>query len=351
MYGGAISRWRSLVARAKSSKALLEVVTFINSSPMPALQFISLKRQIYRKFGESYYVNAGPTLDSLTSGPQCPQLSHVELFGLICTHIFNPNTPKLSGLRHLKLSCPSTLYSTNGICKLLSESPQLEYFSIDVGRLHRGGDGEPSIPSKVLLPSLRSLSLHTYGMHDWFRQLLETINAPAVESLRMSSKGKRGFESLLNLLCAGRPDDVLGSRNSTTDSPSGPMFPLLRHLHLDYIEMDGEFWEKLLTAYSMITEVTLDWAGLFAVAHSEAALPKLSHIRYSDDDPDSFIQQLIQKGGRSAPIRVSIQRRNTPEKTDAECHKLELTLDGLVDRVEVYDDDDDDDGDFTTGRY
>lgn len=156
----------------------------------------------------------------------------------------------------------------------------------------------------------------------------------------MSCKGG-GFEPLLNFLCAGRLNGVLSHKHSKPSSERGPIFPSLRRLHLDDIDMDYGFWEQFLKAYSMITEVTLDWVGLLAFVDSKVVLPNLSHIRYSGDRPDSFIRQLVEKGGRSAMTRVSIWRRSTQQETDAECYNLGHILHGLVDRVEVYDDNDD----------
>ena len=93
-HGGSISRWRSLAVRAKIPDVLFEVIAFINSSPMLALQIVSLNWRI-QDYNDDQQSDIHSTkrvtksirqdLPSLTSGPQYPQLSRVELVGLTTT--------------------------------------------------------------------------------------------------------------------------------------------------------------------------------------------------------------------------------------------------------------------------
>lgn len=246
-HGGTIGRWRSLVVRASVPEALFEVVAFINSSPAPALQLVCLKRHIddwddARRCDRRTRIPSLDSLHSLTHGLERPQLSHVELFGLTCSYIFNRASPMLSNLRHLKLSCSGDPYTANDISRLLSASPQLEYLSLDVGAARCADLGRFARPAKVLLPSLHSLALRVYNFDEWAKPLLKIIDAPGVESLRLSCKGG-GLSPMLDVLRTGRLDGVLQSKSSKSNSRRGPIFPSLRRLHLDDVDMADEFWE------------------------------------------------------------------------------------------------------------
>ncbi|KAF8603961.1 hypothetical protein BDV93DRAFT_522759 [Ceratobasidium sp. AG-I] len=347
-HGGAVDRWRSLVVRAERPEALFKVVAFIDSLSTSALQFISLKRRI-EDWTDAQWCDrrtilpANRNFPSLTSGPQHPQLSRVELFGLTYKYIHDRRSAMVSNLRHLKFSCSGEFHTTYIINTLLCVSPQLEYLSLDIGAARCAVFQACIPPRTVILPSLRSLSLRVYNRHTWFVSFLEKIDAPAVESLRLSCEGG-GLPPLLYFLCFGRLNGALRSASLTANSQCGPIFSSLRHLHLDYIDMPRAFWEHLFKAYSMVTKVTLDRVSLLSFVDSEVVLPNLLHIRYSGDRPDSLIQRLIEKLVRSSPTRVSILRRSTQDETDRECSELGHALHGLVDRVEVYDDNDD----FTT---
>ncbi|KAF8603962.1 hypothetical protein BDV93DRAFT_522760 [Ceratobasidium sp. AG-I] len=311
---------------------------------MPELQIISLNwriqdsdddtRQSDRPTMISVTKPIHKNLPSLTSGPQHPQLSCMELVGLTYGYMIHRHPPMFSNLRYLKLSCFS---------ELLFANRHLEYLSLDVGGA-RCVDLS-TIHPQATLPSLRTLSLRVCVAYKWFQTLLEVIDAPAVESLHLSCQG-RGFQSLVDFFCRGRVSGSLCRQLSTTEHPPsgpqcGPIFPALRHLHLEGINMSEGGWEQLIKAYSTVTEVTLDWDALAGFTKSNAVLPNLSHIRYPITAPKLKLREFLRKGAPPSPIRVSIPRRGTQETMDTKRDYLGDFLHGLVDRVEVYKDDDD----------
>ena len=248
----------------------------------------------------------------------------------------------LSNLRYLKIFCSGDLSSVWGLSEFLFANPRLEHLSLDVGEA-RCVDLSESHPQSTL-PFLRTLCIRVRVAYDWFQTLLETIDAPAVESLCLSCQDD-GFEPLVDFFCTGRVNGSLCPRLSTTEpAPSrpgcGPLFPTLRHLHLDGINMSKGSWEQLLKAYSMITEITPDWDALTALTKSKVALPNLSHIRHSTGLPRLHLAEFLRKNVQSSPIRLSIARRGMPEQMDRKRDNLTRILHGLVDRVEVYDEED-----------
>jgi hypothetical protein len=362
--GGSLDRWRSLIIHTKVPQVLFEAVKFINSAPTPALQFLSLKWKadigtvieaqeldslgdIEDMLGDSY---------ALSHGSQRPQLRRVDLGGLPAAFIFDRPSPLLSNLTRLKLVCASQIYSIQGISALLSASPQLEHLSLDLGHAEGNLGIVTTGPLQISLPALRFFSLNPQSAYDWGVYLLQTIDAPGVETfeLRTGTQTLMGdFDSpTFAFLCLGRKNGALlhnGVNGGSTDYPKyGPPFPSLRHLDIKHINSTGRHTIlRLLESYPMITQITLSFSVLSALAERPNLLPNLRHLKYSDIRRSSFpgTMQKIAQGRVQAEMRLPFVEVEFTGRARPGWHgesgemvvDYKTRLNALVDKLVVYD--------------
>lgn len=286
--GAVTSQWKSLIICAKSLDVLFDVIYPLCDFPGPALQFLSLwwkarvnsgteaeARRFKNRLDESY-----GTLS--ISDPRKAKLRHVEFIALPTCYLFDRPMPPVFGLKHLVLDTASTLYSLPKLHELLSSNLELQSLSISAVLSTRAEFEATTL--RVHLPSLRSLSLEFDDREEWALAIIQMIDAPTVEHLRLVDRsGREPLHKVLRYIATGAPEGICPDASRVTYDirclSYGPVYPTLRDLDIEYIEnVELQVVKDMLSAFPTVTRLSA-YHPIFPVLSSPPwVLPNLDCI-------------------------------------------------------------------------
>ncbi|KAG8781829.1 hypothetical protein FRC12_021477 [Ceratobasidium sp. 428] len=197
-YGAITSRWKSLSIRSRDSRMLYQALKYVHPQSTPVLQYLSVECSLQAYFATTFLAenesenNAYPTPSGLFS-----RLRHIELITLPAGFLLKRLLPMLAGLTRLKLSSEVKLYSRAQLCDMLSANSQLE--SLDISGCIIDEDFEPT-DRRVVLPTLRSLSIASEESCAWTLGIMKMINGPAVEHLKLSHYGYQLPDEIIQVI-------------------------------------------------------------------------------------------------------------------------------------------------------
>jgi hypothetical protein len=163
-----------------------------------------------------------------------PRLRSVKLTAFPSGFLFHRPLPLVTYLTHLQLSAAYNSYSLAKLHVLLSANIRLE--SLSVGPGFNSAQDVEKTDSRVHLPYLRSVSLHSISSWDWALGIIQMVDAPAVDCLKLSATPivlrEDMFPGIFRYIATGRSEVWLILRNprDTYPLPKRPIYPALEHL-------------------------------------------------------------------------------------------------------------------------
>ncbi|KAG9128025.1 hypothetical protein FRC07_006139 [Ceratobasidium sp. 392] len=307
--GGHWSRWSSLTIFGGAPTEHPKVIKQISTKSMPYLSVIYFQPEPNLKPRGEH--ETGELTDDWSFEPNThPQLVSVVLLGLPYCLVRRPRDKLLaSRLQQLWLACDRVLYPREGLIALLSSSTQLESLHLDTGSVGQGLRSDRFAPPlRVLLPSLRTISLKLTTSAIWGFTILRAIDAPAVETFQLMIDLNRyaqclaftlelnetaAIDELACFVASGRLNGFLQETPTKHYRPgAGPIFPSLRTLILLAPDFEPGVYATLLKVYSGVTKAMLDSVGINLLGRSGKFLPNLTHLRCMNDSSPAAMARI-----------------------------------------------------------
>ncbi|QRV83470.1 F-box-like protein [Ceratobasidium sp. AG-Ba] len=295
--GASISQWKSLIARSGVPQVLYKILEHIHPQSAPSLKFLSVqwlpRLDSFRAMqDETLSVAYSHMFDRVypETGDKLPQLRHVQFKAIPADFLFRKPLPMLAGLTHLELTLAFNTITHSKLCTLLLANPRLQSLVIGDGFVNDPLAGE-STNTRVALPELRSLSLSWRSSISWARGVLNMIDAPGIESLKLACEESE-WEKVLELIdqIAGDSDSPPAIAHNQPQSRQH-MCPSLRTLDISTLLPDDDCPDiprKLFSILPGITRLSAGGIALAALRGPPWFLPHLKHVDVSGEPPEDL---------------------------------------------------------------
>ncbi|KAG8704496.1 hypothetical protein FRC09_003494 [Ceratobasidium sp. 395] len=307
-HGAITSRWKSLLIRSRDSQMLYLALEYVHPQSTPALQCLSIEYSPQVHVIRT--IRAENKSENNAPSKLLPRLRHVELTALPAGFLFEQSLPMLAGLTHLKLSCEFKLYSQGKLYDMLSANPQLESLNIGGGIIDE--DFEPA-DRRVVLPSLRSLSIASEASCPWTLGIMKMINGPAIEHLKLSYYGYQP-DKMVQVI-----EQIVGhiaSEDSTDASPVPTHNPALSHRHaypaLRHLDVSGlhpvhdetKVFRNLFWVLPTITLLVARASLVAVLGDQPGLLPHLERIKLIGKPPEGLSRILHRRAEAGYPVKA-----------------------------------------------
>ncbi|KAG8704057.1 hypothetical protein FRC09_003794 [Ceratobasidium sp. 395] len=318
MQHGAIpSRWKSLTIRSEVPQVLYKTLEYVHPQSAPALQYLSVEWSLRMNLITAIESETRSLSYLLIFNNIYPRtnetflrLRHVEFITMPAGFLFGQSLPMLSGLTRLRLVPAFKLYSQAQLYELLSANSQLE--SLDIGGGIIDEDFEPT-HRRVVLPSLRSLSVASGASCAWTLGILKMINGPAIEHLKLSYYGYQP-DKMVQVI-----EQIVGhiaSEDSTDASPvpthnqalsRQSIYPALRRLDVSGMRLIDDRIKPFRDLFSLLPSITflVARASLVSTLGDQPwLLPHLERIKLVGEPPEELCRILHRRAEGGYPIKT-----------------------------------------------
>lgn len=309
-HGATTDRWSALIFCAKVPKTLFEVVHFLDVKSAPELRFLSLRWKTRMdsdaEVQERECLSLPETSIQQSSGfgSRLPRLRNLNLNALPVGYQVNRVLPLVSGLAHLNLTASFNLHPLPKVHTLLSSNLQLQSLALSAEFCDQ--DSFEPTALRVLLPALRSFSLDFGGCSQWAFAIIQMIDAPALEYLKLTADfNSETIAGLVERITTGASEnrfaEVLRSLNDGQPVAYESIYPALRDLNIESTYDPPDELKTILSVFHTTTHVSLPDETLRLLGDAPWVLPKLECI--TTEMPSMLGDILRRRAEAGFPIR------------------------------------------------
>ncbi|CAE6537844.1 unnamed protein product [Rhizoctonia solani] len=318
-HGATPERWRTLSILAGQPEPLFEVIAFLHKQVSPALRCLSLKwaSKNIQHSEESRALSGAETLlrSLVLSDQSVPKLRHVELTSVPWPFVLDRSSPLFTGLTSLSLTAATRLGSISKLADLLRGNPLLESLQLSSGpnSLNNVYFSDYPLP-RVILPSLRSLSVQSTYHGDWILDVLKATQTPNLETFTLATELYIDYPGgatvpelmLLSYLSDGSLKEDGDNNGSGSGSETRSLYPLLQELDvsLTACHSGGQTIVTLLSSFASVTRLSIASHQIDCLGKFPWVLPKLQTLKSNGyPNPDLGIM-LRRRAAAGHPIQT-----------------------------------------------